>query len=108
MSYDVYLSENWCEHCQRGDEVLSWNYTSNMSAAWREAGADIAEFHHKRAKDCAPLLGAAIDDMLARPEHYAPFNAPNGWGSMRTLVPALQRLLAAMEEHPDAVLRVSR
>ena len=37
MSYDVDLSENWCEHCQRGDEVLSWNYTSNMSAAWREA-----------------------------------------------------------------------
>ena len=31
MSYDVDLSENWCEHCQRGDKVLSWNYTSNMS-----------------------------------------------------------------------------
>ena len=107
MSYDVYLSENWCEHRQRGDEVLSWNYTSNMSAAWREAGADIAEFHHKRAKDCAPLLGAAIDDMLARPEHYAPFNASNGWGSMRTLVPALRQLLGAMETNPDAVVEVS-
>ena len=70
-----------------------------MSAAWRKASADIAEFHHKRAKDCA-AAGAAIDDMLARPEHYAPFNAPNGWGSMRTLVPALQRLLAAMEGAP--------
>jgi len=108
MSYDVDLSENWCEHCGRGEGVFSWNYTSNMSAAWREAGADIAEFHHKRAKDCAPLLGAAIADMEARPDHYATFNASNGWGSMRTLVPALQRLLAAMEEHPDAVLMVSR
>lgn len=108
MSYDVDLVENWCGHCQRGDEVFSWNYTSNMAPAWREAGADLAEFYGKRAADCVPILRAAIGAMVADPARYAAFDAPNGWGSMRSLVPALRRLANAMGAHPDARVEVSR
>lgn len=108
MSYTVSLSDNWCDHCQCGKPVVWWNYTSNMEPAWREAGADLAAFHRKRAKDCAPILHAAIDKMVADPARYATFDAPNGWGSMRTLVPALRALLSEMVEHPNAVVEVFR
>lgn len=108
MSYDVYLRADWCEHCQRGDEVFSWNYTSNMASAWRHADADLAEFEGKRARDCAPILAAAIADMEARPEDYVRFNSSNGWGSMATLLPALRELLRAMAANPNTMVEVSR
>ena len=111
MSYDVDLVDNYCAHCKRGENVLGtggWNYTSNMAPAWCAAGADLAKFDGKPARDCAPVLGAAIDKMTAFPEFFATFDAPNGWGSMRTLVPALRQLLAAMEAHPDAIVEVRR
>jgi hypothetical protein len=108
VSYDVTLSENWCEHCGRGDQVFAWNYTSNMAGAWWEAGADLYGFHGKRAGRCAGVLRVAVGDMVSRPEHYLRFNSPNGWGSMATLVPALRELLEAMEKHPNAVVSVDR
>lgn len=86
----------------------SWNYTSNMAPAWCIAGADLAKFDGERAKRCAPILRDAIVDMQRRPEFYTLYNPKNGWGSMKTLVPALQKLLSAMEEHPEAMVRVSR
>ena len=38
MSYDVELMGDYCAHCKRGESVYRWNYTSNLSGAWREAG----------------------------------------------------------------------
>lgn len=108
MSYDVELMGDYCAHCKRGESVYRWNYTSNLSGAWREAGADIGEFDGKRARDCAPILAAAIADMEARPGHFERFNPSNGWGSIETLIPALTDLMRAMEKHPDAVVEVSR
>jgi hypothetical protein len=46
--------------------------------------------------------------MTARPGFFERFNAPNGWGSMHTLLPALRTLLRGMEENPDALVEVSR
>jgi hypothetical protein len=46
--------------------------------------------------------------MRAQPEVYERFNAPNGWGSMATLLPALEELLAMLEANPRGTVRVSR
>jgi hypothetical protein len=110
MSYNVDLKVNRCEHCKRSDDVEGWhwNYTSNMVPAWRSAGADLAAFDGKKARECAQVLRAAIDNMTARPGFFERFNAPNGWGSMHTLLPALRTLLRGMEENPDALVEVSR
>lgn len=97
MSYDVHVGRT-------GD----WNYTTNMAPAWRAAGADLAEFHGKRASTCARVLAAALEKMRATPADFERFNASNGWGSMATLVPALERLLAQMRERPRSIVRVSR
>lgn len=107
MSYDVMGMAPACDHCGRGSEcIFSWNYTTNMAPAWREAGADLAESHGKTSAECAPLLRAAIAKMEAEPERFERFNAPNGWGSMATLVPALRQLLGYFEGYPKTTVQV--
>lgn len=87
--------------------VFSWNFTSNSSAAWREAGADLAEFDGKRARECLPLVVAAVQKMEADPVFYRTFDAANGWGTLKDLLPALRQLRDAMYAHPESVVSVS-
>lgn len=107
MSYDIWLEidTGGAEPAPVGND---WNYTSNMSGAWRAAGADLAEFDGRLAGDCRPILFEAIKEMRANPEKYRAMDAPNGWGTYDTLLPALDRLLIELSKHPKAIVRVSR
>lgn len=102
MSYDVSL---WVP---QEVDVLDWNYTSNCSPMWREAGADLAEFHGKTARECLPFVYRAIAKMKAEPEKYDAMNPPNGWGSRESLVEALEGMAMVLEQHPDGKITVSR
>lgn len=103
MSYDV------CGTDEDGKrESFSWNFTSNCSATWRLAGADIAEFAGKVASDCTPILRAAIDNMERFAAPYVALDAKNGCGTYKQLVPALKQLLAHFVEHPSATISVSK
>jgi hypothetical protein len=107
MSYDI-----WLEADLGGPERIavgtSWNYTSNCSAMWRKAGADLAEFHGKTAAECAPVLAAGIAALKADPETYRAMNPGNGWGDYDTLVESLRRLLANFRAAPAAYVHVWR
>lgn len=107
MSYDVWLAidTGGPEPVQVGE---SWNYTSNSSAAWCEAGADLAEFDGKPAGECARILDKAIERMRTEPAKFKSLDAPNGWGTYDTLVPALEKLRNTMRRHPKATVVVSR
>ena len=60
MSYDVDTSETGASICWRGDEVLSWNYTSNMKPPrWREAGG-IAETTTSGRRTSAAAMGLTL------------------------------------------------
>lgn len=87
---------------------LLWDYTSNCSPMWCEAGADLADFHEQPAGECAQKLRAAIESMERDPVKYRAMNPPNGWGSYETLIPKLRELLAAFERAPKAIVRVWR
>lgn len=107
MSYDVDLV------IRTGGEDLAsvgwgWNYTSNCSPMWREAGANLADFHGKLASDCLPVLQSAIQTLRADPKRFTSMNPPNGWGSYETLLPALEELAAQFAGHPKATVQVSR
>lgn len=107
MSYDIWLTID-----TGGPEPATvyddWNYTSNCGPMWRLAGADLAEFDGKTAQECRGDLWNAIQDMKANPAKYEALNPENGWGSLDTLVPALERLSEAFARHPKATVRVSR
>ena len=107
VSYDISLEidTGGPEPAQVGGD---WGYTSNCGPMWREAGANLAEFHGKTARECAPTLSAAIQRMRAEPETFIAMNPQNGWGSYESLVPALDDLLDLFQRHPLATVRVSR
>ena len=107
MSYTIYLTAD-PDAPDDSDLGDSWNYTSNCGDMWRLAGADLAEYHDKRAGECLPSLKSSIADMKAVPEKYTALNPSNGWGSYKTLVPALERLVEIFESAPLAVVYVSR
>ena len=106
MSYDVHLTID----TGAGNTVSAlWeNHTSNTAPMWRAAGADIAEMHGKTARECAPILRAAIAAMRADPAKYQAMNPPNGWGDYGTCRSFLERLADGFEEHPNCIVGVSR
>lgn len=109
MSFDIYTMRPGCDHCGRpAESQTDWNMTSNMAPAWRAAGTDLASFDGRPAEGCISSLAHAISAMEADPARFAQYDAPNGWGSMKTLVPALKELLEQFRAHPEYVVRVSR
>ncbi len=107
MSYDIYLTidTGGPEHALVTD---GWNYTSNCAPMWRQAGADLATFHARKAGDCLPVLDAAIAAMRADPDTFRKMDPPNGWGSYDSLLPQLEALAEDLRRHPNATVAVSR
>lgn len=108
MSYDVIAEcPCGCPNCKF--RYVDWNYTSNMSPAWREAGVDLAEFQGKTCGELADALVVPIDLMDKDRDEYAQhFDSPNGWGSIATLIPALKNLRHQCNQRRDAYVEVSR
>lgn len=108
MSYDIWLTADL-----GGPEPIRidgemWNYTSNCSRMWREAGADLAEFDGKQAGECAEVLRAGLVALLGEPDKYRAMDPSNGWGSYDSMLKALLALLASFERAPKATVRVWR
>lgn len=107
MSYDIWLTID-----TGGPEPAtvggSYDMTSNVAPMWRLAGADLAEFHGRKAADCLPALHHAIADMTVFPGKYEALNPENGWGDAAGCLKFLQDLMLAFEAHPLATVAVSR
>lgn len=101
MSYDIYSYDD------DGLDVIDWNYTSNMSEAWRAAGVDFTDWQDKRCGEVIDELRKAIEIMAKNFDEYSEtYDSPNGWGSMETLVPSLASLWISLMRNPDARLGV--
>lgn len=116
MSYDLRLVGEEvsvpCRACKGEGAVTlrpeygDYNMTSNVAPMWRAAGADLAEFHGKRAKDCIPGLDTAVAAMASDPARFEAMNPPNGWGSYTGCLAFLRELRQQFAEHPDATVDV--
>ncbi len=107
MSYDVWLVID-TGGPQPVEVTVGRNMTSNVGPMWRLAGADLAEFHGRIAGDVLPLLDAAITDMRSNPAKYRALNPANGWGNYERCLDFLRGLRADFENHPRAIVQVSR
>ena len=113
MSLEIYLNDNTCAHCGRGDEVYAANITHNLGemaavagiygVLWRPDETGI-----QNAGQMIIHLERAIDEMEANPKKFKKYNARNGWGLYENFVPWLKTLLNACRMHPEASVRVSR
>ena len=107
MSLDVFLTKTI------PTEVYSANITHNLGKMADEAGIyDVLwrpdENGITTAGQLIEPLRAGLERLKADPGHYQQFNAKNGWGLYEHFVPWLEKYLAACQEHPDALVSVSR
>lgn len=108
MSLDVCLSRECCDA-----ELYSANITHNLGEMARQAGLYDAMW---RPEECGITKASQLVEVLERglkllrekPEHFRAFNAPNGWGKYKHLVPFVEGYLEACREHPDAKVSVWR
>lgn len=94
-------------------EVFDTNITHNLGKMAGEAGIYNAlwrpdENDYKLAKDIIALLESGLEKLKKDPEHYAQFNAPNGWGMYEHFVPFVEAVLAACKQYPNAEIYISR
>lgn len=107
MSYDIYLSID-TGGSEPATVVECGNMTSNVAPMWRLAGADLAEFDGRTARDCLPALRLAIAAMEDDAAPYRALNPDNGWGSYESCLVYLRSLVADFAAHPLTQVRVSR
>lgn len=111
MSLDIYIVPNPCPHCKRGDESIDVNITYNLSAMWRAAGLPFSEreaFDDKPLADSMPAIRAGLAALLTDPPKFRAMSPPNGWGTYEGLIKAVRRVIAAGEDHPNALVRTWR
>jgi hypothetical protein len=114
VSLDVCLIYNACPGCGRGETTAyDANITHNLSPMADAAGIYGAlwrpeEIGATKASDIVPLLRDGLARLKNDPARYLMFNPSNGWGTYEGLVRWTEKYLAACEEHPSAMIWVSR
>ncbi len=104
--------DDW-PHEKKYTTVFEVNITHNLTQM--AAAVDLYDtlWHPEKirantAKDLIEPLKRGIEEMYHRREELKEFNPYNGWGSHETFCEALEKLLKACVENPDAVIEVSR
>jgi hypothetical protein len=120
MSLDVnlirkrYISYDEGKTYTEDQEEVYWaNITHNLGKMAQQAGIYEAlwipeEIGKVKAGEIIELLEKGLADLKEKPEHFAEFNAPNGWGMYKHFVPFVEKYLNACKEFPDALISVSR
>ncbi len=93
--------------------VYSANITHNLGRMAKEAGIyeelwRPEEIAIEKAWQLIVPLRNGISLMKSDPVRFNDFDAENGWGTYRQFVPWIERYLAACENNPNALVRVSR
>lgn len=109
MSLDFWLTKPVIEV----KDVFGINITHNLTKMADEAGIYNALWHPEeiratKARHVIHLLEDGLYRLKSNPEHYLKLNPPNGWGSYEGFIDAVEKILMACKEHPDAEINVSR
>lgn len=94
-------------------EVYWANITHNLNKMAGEAGIyehlwRPDEIGITKAAELIEPLRAGLALLKSDPSRFKKFNPENGWGTYEGLVAFVEKYLAACEEYPAAVVRVSR
>ena len=60
------------------------------------------------AKDIVDIVEKGLKKLIDKPDYYAKFNSPNGWGTYENFVPWIERYLEALKEYPISKVLVDR
>jgi hypothetical protein len=106
MSLDFYLSQD-------GKEMFSRNITHNLGKMADAAGIYKCLWRPEengfvKASQCVEPLKAGLLALVSDPERFQKFDSPNGWGLWEHFLPFCASYLQACQDHPDALVKVSR
>lgn len=96
------------------DKEVYWaNITHNLNKMAGDAGIyehlwRPDEIGITKAAELIEPLRAGLALLKSDPSRFEKFNPENGWGTYEGLVAFVEKYLAACEEYPAAVVRVSR
>ncbi len=109
MSLDFHLEND------QGASLANFNITHNLNGMAEAAGIygclwrpEEQDPPIKTAAQCVPFLRAGLADLKAGPAKFRLFSAKNGWGTYEQFVPWVEKVLAACEANPDALVSASR
>lgn len=125
MSLDVYLEDEpssrqcICPECgdvhatERAAYMFDANITHNLGPMAEAAGIydhvwRPEEIGVQRASQLIAPLRTGLERLRAEPERFLAMDAANGWGRYVDFVPWLEEYIAACEQYPEALVRVSR
>lgn len=138
MSLDVslnrikYVSYDMETFAPENEQLFSANITHNLGkmadkagiydALWRpyrlhkdykHFDIDDEEYEFEQsvtiyAKDIVDIVEKGLKKIKNKPEYYAKFNSPNGWGTYENFVPWIERYLEALKEYPESKIEVDR
>jgi hypothetical protein len=60
------------------------------------------------AKDIVKIVEKGLKKLINKPDYYAKFNSPNGWGTYENFVPWVERYLEALKQYPESKVLVDR
>jgi hypothetical protein len=97
----------------RPGEMLDLETSGRMSEASKASRWDEVDDLAKllpvvHAADLIDPLRAGLALLKSDPVRFQAFNAPNGWGMYQHFVSFVEQYLEACQEHPTAVVEVSR
>lgn len=107
MSYDVDVVVS------HGDgystTVFDRNITYNLRPMLVAAGllGSFYSLEGMTAAEAQPIVYGVWRELRTRPEHYAKFDSPNGWGRHKHLLPWIKDFYLALRLHPHGVIYVS-
>ena len=112
MSYDVWMEADLGGPRPVRLNILSENYTSNVSPMWFESlgGRSLGVLIEQNtyAEGLIEPLTKAVADMQDRPEHYKKMEPDTGWGDRHGARMFLLSILGACKAAPKARVCVWR
>jgi len=120
MGLNVYLTrKSWLSYDQgktyteQEEDIYDANITHNLNKMAGEA--EIYDWLWRpeehgitTASQLIEPLSVGFEELKSKPEHYAQFNSPNGWGMYDHFVSFVEKYLEACIENPEATITASR
>jgi hypothetical protein len=109
------MSLNFFFTNDQGESLDDFNITHNLNKMAQAAGIYECLWRPEEqtppitiAVQCIPILRDGLATLRGTPGIFRPMSAANGWGTYEQFVPWVEKVLAACEANPDALVRVSR
>lgn len=112
MGIDVSLEYRPCKTCNHTPEAaFEGGYTYNVSKMWYLIYPDAPGIVHVddlTGRSAIPTLEYAIDVMCKRKNEMLQLQPGNRWGTYEGFLQFLREMLAASQDNPDLIWRISR